>query len=456
MNNGRIKGRIHNIIYRKFVRSFMMMVILPVIVFTFLYFGYFQKDYREEILAQAETSMDITITELQKRIRELQMIAVQNSCLLCTRGSNLGKDYRAEEIQSLLVSQVQTHTFIDNITFYNTNVKDRLYGPEGSFSPKYYRQYFGNEITNLILEAGMESGFYSFGKEGEGEDRGLWYVMAVAVRGYERQVWAFHIAEADLEKLLIVEGAYTLLYDDEGKCLYPYKAEKMKEGGIYLSEKTQEEELCLVREFDEKELLLPVHRSRNHFLASVLFIMVAGSVLALMLSSYNHKPIDELRFICEDMLPDIPETADGLEAFKFTLKKMEEKVKFLEERQKSLRQSTCDEEPESLAKKVIRFVDRNRHNPDLNVGMVANALEMSISNLSHQFKTLTGENISSYIMQIKFDYMRELLADTDYSVQKIAELGGYMQTASFIRKFKKLYGKTPLEYREYIRSHQLL
>ena len=79
--------------------------------------------------------------------------------------------------------------------------------------------------------------------------------------------------------------------------------------------------------------------------------------------------------------------------------------------------------------------------------MVADYFHISASNLSHQVKAMTGRNVSDYIAERKMVYAQELLRETDYSVQEIADMVGYSQTASFIRKFKKYFSMTPLEYR---------
>jgi AraC-like DNA-binding protein len=113
-----------------------------------------------------------------------------------------------------------------------------------------------------------------------------------------------------------------------------------------------------------------------------------------------------------------------------------------------------DVQPKDIATKVIAFIDQNSKDRNLCVSMVADTFQMSISNLSHQFKALTNMNISDYITDKKFIYVRELLLDTDYSVQKIADMMGYNQTTSFIRKFKQYYGMTPSEYRVFYQKEQ--
>ena len=70
-----------------------------------------------------------------------------------------------------------------------------------------------------------------------------------------------------------------------------------------------------------------------------------------------------------------------------------------------------------------------------------------MSNLSHQFKALTGRNISDYIAEKKMQFAKKLLRTTDIPISDVALRLGYNQTSSFIRKFKQCENRTPNEYR---------
>lgn len=96
---------------------------------------------------------------------------------------------------------------------------------------------------------------------------------------------------------------------------------------------------------------------------------------------------------------------------------------------------------------VIEFIDTNAEICDLTVSMIADYFDISISNLSHQFKAQMDCTISEYITEKKFSYVCKLLVETEHSVQEIAEKAGYSQANSFIRKFRQKYGMTPIEYR---------
>jgi AraC-like DNA-binding protein len=78
---------------------------------------------------------------------------------------------------------------------------------------------------------------------------------------------------------------------------------------------------------------------------------------------------------------------------------------------------------------------------------VADHFGLSISNLSHQFKSSTGENIAARISALRMGYAKELLTLTDLPISEIAGQLGYFQASSFIKKFKGMEGLTPGGYR---------
>jgi len=96
----------------------------------------------------------------------------------------------------------------------------------------------------------------------------------------------------------------------------------------------------------------------------------------------------------------------------------------------------------------MEYVDDNKASSEMNVSMVADYFGMSVSNLSHRFKLYTNQKISDYITEKRFEYVGELLINTDYRISDISAMLGYTQTSNFIRKFKQYFGVTPVEYRD--------
>ena len=96
---------------------------------------------------------------------------------------------------------------------------------------------------------------------------------------------------------------------------------------------------------------------------------------------------------------------------------------------------------------ILKFIVENHRAGGFCIQTVQDHFGISLSNLSHQFKSYTGENISSYINALKMSYAKELLSSSDMTINEIAEKLGYFQTSSFIKRFKSIEGMTPREYR---------
>ena len=117
------------------------------------------------------------------------------------------------------------------------------------------------------------------------------------------------------------------------------------------------------------------------------------------------------------------------------------------ETEKLIHANQKSDSSDKLSKKLEQFISENCNSPELCVSFVAKHFDMSVSNLSHQFKAQTGLNISDFIAEKKIAYAKDLLLKTDLTISDIASHLGYTQTSSFIRKFKQYEKITPNEYR---------
>lgn len=72
--------------------------------------------------------------------------------------------------------------------------------------------------------------------------------------------------------------------------------------------------------------------------------------------------------------------------------------------------------------------------------------------LERMFKRYVGESMRSYILRQKYAFACRFLADTDLSVEQIAQKVGYSDTKGLIVLFSKFGGLTPLAYRKRVRG----
>lgn len=79
---------------------------------------------------------------------------------------------------------------------------------------------------------------------------------------------------------------------------------------------------------------------------------------------------------------------------------------------------------------------------------LSNKFNISVSALKQCFKGIYGIAIYTYMRNYRMDLAASLLTKTDQSVTEIAGKVGYTNSSKFSEAFKKVKGKTPLEYRK--------
>lgn len=102
----------------------------------------------------------------------------------------------------------------------------------------------------------------------------------------------------------------------------------------------------------------------------------------------------------------------------------------------------------STMKDVRQYIYDNYSNPDLSLNHLSAAFNLKPKYVSHLFKEEFGEKFVDYLMNVRMEKAKELLASTELSVQEIAVQVGYTHSFSFIRVFKKTFGITPGDYRK--------
>ncbi len=84
---------------------------------------------------------------------------------------------------------------------------------------------------------------------------------------------------------------------------------------------------------------------------------------------------------------------------------------------------------------------------DISIGQYAREHHMSVSWFIRSFRHYMGMTPMQYITSIRINKARELLKNTDYSIQEISALSGYENPLYFSRIFHKQTGYSPSRYR---------
>ena len=98
--------------------------------------------------------------------------------------------------------------------------------------------------------------------------------------------------------------------------------------------------------------------------------------------------------------------------------------------------------------RVKEYINGNYSDPDLNVNTVAQKFNITSSYMSTIFKKNTQIGLQEYIVSVRIEHAKSFLSITNYTIDKIAIMVGYVNSRSFSRAFSKYVGISPGKYRE--------
>jgi DNA-binding response OmpR family regulator/anti-sigma regulatory factor (Ser/Thr protein kinase) len=105
-----------------------------------------------------------------------------------------------------------------------------------------------------------------------------------------------------------------------------------------------------------------------------------------------------------------------------------------------------------LLEKIVKLINENISNPNLNVEFLAENIGISRVHLYRKLKELTNQSTSDFIKTIRIKQAAELLADQKVQVSEVAYAVGFSNLSHFSNSFKEFYGISPTEYAEKYRN----
>ncbi len=97
--------------------------------------------------------------------------------------------------------------------------------------------------------------------------------------------------------------------------------------------------------------------------------------------------------------------------------------------------------------KAVEYIISN-YNTDLSLSKVAGYINMSENYFSHIFKRVTGESFTEFITKYRIERAKEMLRNSDFRINEIAEKIGFENVYYFSNVFKKCAGASPIEFRK--------
>ncbi|MGH9426440.1 MAG: helix-turn-helix domain-containing protein, partial [Terriglobia bacterium] len=103
--------------------------------------------------------------------------------------------------------------------------------------------------------------------------------------------------------------------------------------------------------------------------------------------------------------------------------------------------------PEPRVQTVMNFMSANLHRK-VSLSELASVVNLSSSHFSRLFKAEAGISPGEYLIRLKMEEARHLLATSFLSVKQIMALVGYGNRINFARLFRRYFDLAPSEYRK--------
>ncbi|MBR7112211.1 MAG: helix-turn-helix domain-containing protein [Clostridia bacterium] len=103
-------------------------------------------------------------------------------------------------------------------------------------------------------------------------------------------------------------------------------------------------------------------------------------------------------------------------------------------------------EKNRLAYDMIQFLQNNYHKP-ITGEDISKHFHFSITYINRVFREKTGCTVHRFLLEHRIKIAMEMLGSGFYQVGEVAEAVGFCDIYHFNKTFKKMIGKTPLQYR---------
>lgn len=105
-------------------------------------------------------------------------------------------------------------------------------------------------------------------------------------------------------------------------------------------------------------------------------------------------------------------------------------------------------------KDTFDYIESNYDKP-ISLRDVATFAGYSPSYLTNSIHRITGYSVNHWILRRRMQKAKQLLKETNFSIEKIAETVGYRSTSHFFRQFHKLFNVSPQIWRKSERKQRI-
>jgi AraC-like DNA-binding protein len=97
--------------------------------------------------------------------------------------------------------------------------------------------------------------------------------------------------------------------------------------------------------------------------------------------------------------------------------------------------------------RALEYIE-NDISKEHNLEILARVSSLSVSQFKVLFAKYMRKTLSQYLLMLRMEKARALLANTDMPINIVAEKSGYQDQSAFTRRFHKYHGISPREYKK--------
>jgi len=111
------------------------------------------------------------------------------------------------------------------------------------------------------------------------------------------------------------------------------------------------------------------------------------------------------------------------------------------------------EEDKDFFDKLIKIVENNIQNQDLDVDFLCKHLFVSRTKLYQKIKSISDQSVGEFIRTIRLKKSIYIMTHESISMNEVADRVGLQTISNFSRVFKKEYGKSPMQFLQSLKSN---
>ena len=132
--------------------------------------------------------------------------------------------------------------------------------------------------------------------------------------------------------------------------------------------------------------------------------------------------------------------------------RLEAKPSDSEENKSLIKKIVLRSNDEILSEKILKIINENIADSDLNVEMLANGVGMSRVHMHRKLKELTNQSARDFIRSIRLKQASELLTHKKLTISEVAYAIGFTNLSHFSNSFHEFYGMSPKEYSQQMKK----